>query len=80
MFSLKRVLVLLVLVSIFAMDAKAQCAMCRGAAETSLEAGNTQAAGINAGVLYVLVIVLTILSAFGYLIWKNRNADGKHQY
>lgn len=57
----------------------AQCAMCKGAAETSLEAGNAQAAGINAGVLYVLVIVSIILGGFAYLIWKYKNADGMYQ-
>lgn len=59
--------------------AYAQCAMCKGSAESSLEAGNTQAAGINAGVLYVLVIVIVILSGFVYLFWKYRNADGQYE-
>ena len=56
----------------------AQCAMCKGAAETSIEAGNAQAAGINAGVLYVIVIVFIILSGFVYLFWKYRNYDGMY--
>jgi heme/copper-type cytochrome/quinol oxidase subunit 2 len=63
---------------LFVANTYSQCAMCRGAAETSLEAGNTQAAGINTGVLYVLVIVTIILSSFAYVVWKHRNADGKY--
>jgi heme/copper-type cytochrome/quinol oxidase subunit 2 len=63
---------------LFVGNVYSQCAMCRGAAETSLEAGNTQAAGINTGVLYVLVIVTIILSSFAYVVWKHRNADGKY--
>jgi heme/copper-type cytochrome/quinol oxidase subunit 2 len=57
----------------------AQCAMCKGAAETSMEAGQMQAAGINLGVLYVLVIVSIILGGFAYVVWKHRNADGDYQ-
>lgn len=58
--------------------AVAQCAMCKGAAETSMEAGNAQASGINAGVLYVIVIVFIILSGFVFLFWKYRNYDGMY--
>jgi heme/copper-type cytochrome/quinol oxidase subunit 2 len=64
---------------VFTNKVLAQCAMCKGSAESSLETGNTQAAGINAGVLYVLVIVIAILSGFVYLFWKYRNADGQYE-
>jgi hypothetical protein len=43
-----------------------------------MEAGNAQAAGINAGVLYVIVIVFSILGGFVFLVWKYRNADGMY--
>lgn len=51
----------------------AQCAMCKASVETSLESSN-QAAGINTGVLYVLVFVFFALSFFGYLFYKGINS------
>lgn len=51
-----------------------QCAMCKASAETSLEAGANEAAGINTGVLYVLVISFFMLSFVGYLMYKGNKA------
>jgi len=51
----------------------AQCAMCKASAETSLEA-SSQAAGINTGVLYVLVFVFFALCFFGFLFYKGIKA------
>lgn len=53
----------------------AQCAMCKASAETNSDSGNTQAAGINTAVLYVLVICFTIIAAGTYTVWKLRNTD-----
>lgn len=50
----------------------AQCAMCKAGAETSLEAGNTQAVGINSGVLYILFFVLLFLTFFSLLALKGK--------
>lgn len=75
-----RLFLTFIFITLFSFDKiLSQCSMCKGAAETSLEAGNAQAAGINAGVLYVIVIVFTILSAFAFMVWKYRNADGLYK-
>lgn len=52
----------------------AQCAMCKASAETSMEAGASEAAGINAGVLYMLVITFGMLAFIGYLLYKGHKA------
>lgn len=52
--------------------ALAQCAMCKAGAETSVEAGNTQAIGINNGVLYILFFVLLFLSFFAFILVKGK--------
>ncbi|MGB1247569.1 MAG: hypothetical protein ACPG4Z_01695 [Chitinophagales bacterium] len=65
--------------TIFANNLLAQCAMCRGAAETSLNEGNTQAAGINVGVLYILAIVFSLLIGVSVFIWNHRDAHGQYK-
>ena len=48
--------------------------MCKASAETSIEAGAIEAAGINTGVLYVLVISFFMLGFVGYLMYKGNKA------
>lgn len=55
----------------------AQCAMCKASAETSLDAGSGEAAGINAGVLYVLVITFGVLGFIVYLFRQGINTAEK---
>lgn len=72
---MKQLLSILALLVFSIHSVLAQCAMCKASVETSLEASN-QAAGINTGVLYVLVFVFFALSFFGYLFYKGiKSAD-----
>ena len=52
----------------------AQCAMCRRVAESSHQvADNKAGAGLNAGIIYLLVLPY-ILAGVGAIVWyKNRN-------
>lgn len=47
--------------------ANAQCAMCTINAEQGVQNGNTQAKGLNAGVLYLLAIPYAGIMAIGAL-------------
>jgi hypothetical protein len=50
----------------------AQCAMCRGSLESSVSEGTTSiAAGINKGILYLLVMPYLIIGTLAYLWYKN---------
>jgi hypothetical protein len=55
---------------------EAQCAMCRGSLESSVSQGNTNfAAGINKGILYLLVMPYLLMATIGYLWYKSSKAN-----
>jgi len=49
----------------------AQCALCQRSAETSLAAGNNTAKGLNAGILYIMMVPYALISVIGYWWYKN---------
>ncbi|QIH40384.1 hypothetical protein G7A72_07195 [Flavobacterium sp. Sr18] len=54
--------------SVFTSTANAQCAMCR-AALTS-EGNATQAAAVNDGIVYLMVIPYILVAGIGYAIYR----------
>ncbi|MET4138912.1 hypothetical protein [Pedobacter sp. UYP1] len=50
--------------------AAAQCAMCTISAEQGTQNGNTQAVGLNTGVLYLMAIPYLMIAAIGFLWYK----------
>ena len=60
---------LVAILSLFTIDLVAQgCSMCKAVAETSVAGGNTQGAGLNAGILYIMVFPY-ILIGVGFYFW-----------
>jgi len=58
---------------LFSLLASAQCAMCRAVLES--EEGQKTAAGINNGILYLMIIPYVLVGALAYYlykIWKKR--------
>ena len=51
---------------------QAQCPMCRMAAESNLNDGGTMAAGLNKGIIYLLLIPYLLVSSIGFLWWRNQ--------
>ncbi|QNK62511.1 hypothetical protein H7F33_18545 [Pedobacter sp. PAMC26386] len=51
-------------------QAAAQCAMCTISAEQGTQNGNTQAVGLNTGVLYLMAIPYLMIAAIGFLWYK----------
>jgi len=50
----------------------AQCAMCKASVESNMNGeGKTVGKGLNNGILYLLTIPYIVLSALGYMFWKN---------
>ncbi len=49
----------------------AQCALCQRSAETSLQQGNNTARGLNAGILYIMMVPYALISVIGYWWYKN---------
>lgn len=64
------IVVLILLVCTF--YAEAQCPMCRMSAESNLKDGGTMAAGLNRGIIYLLMIPYILISVIGFLWWKNQ--------
>ncbi|MFK5959289.1 MAG: hypothetical protein QM495_10540 [Lutibacter sp.] len=52
--------------------ANAQCAMCRAVVESG---GKSQAEGLNAGILYLMVFPYLLVGALFYFIIKNRRKN-----
>ncbi|MDT0539229.1 hypothetical protein [Croceitalea sp. P059] len=66
----KSVTIFLVFASFFliANDVEAQCAMCRAALES--ESDNSQAEGINNGIVYLMAIPYVLVGGLFYFIYR----------
>lgn len=77
---MKKLLFCLVLFFVAVVDASAQCAMCRSTLENNFSNGDPGiAAGINTGILYLLVLPYLAIAVLGILWYKTtaRNAGKK---
>ena len=63
--------VLVVLLAAVAVEASAQCVMCKAVAEDSAEA-NGLGRGLNTGILYLMAVPYVLLGVFGYVWYRNR--------
>ena len=55
---------------IYGLDA--QCPMCRMSAETNLKNGGTAAAGLNKGIIFLLMGPYVMISTVAFLWFRNR--------
>lgn len=53
----------------------AQCAMCKGAAETNLKQGGGDPQGLNNGILYMLMLPYLLVGTIGFWWWRNRKKE-----
>lgn len=53
----------------------AQCPMCRMTAESNMQNGGTMGAGLNAGILYMLVAPYLIVGGIAFWWWRNRKKE-----
>lgn len=51
--------------------ADAQCPMCRMSAESNLKNGGTAAAGLNKGIIFLLIGPYIMISTVAFLWWQN---------
>ena len=57
----------------------AQCAMCRATLENNFSNGKPGiAAGLNTGILYLLVMPYLAVMVLGYLWYRSSKANGKN--
>lgn len=50
----------------------AQCPMCKTAVESNLKSGGTSGAGLNIGILILLIMPYALVGGIGYVWWKHR--------
>jgi hypothetical protein len=76
---MKRWALVLMILSMNVVSAAAQCAMCRSTLENNFSNGNPGiGAGINTGILYLLVLPYLLVFVLGYFWFKSsRNAKQK---
>ncbi len=68
--------VVLFILMLFPVELPAQCAMC-GASVQSSEEGAEMAAGLNTGILYLLVIPYVIFMTFAVVIFRTIRKNKK---
>ena len=68
---MKRLLFVLLLLLVSAVDSLAQCAMCKATLENNISQGNPGiAAGINFGILYLLVTPYLAIMLIGFFWFR----------
>ena len=63
-----RLLVLILILVLIPSFAEAQCAMCRAALESEVD--NSQAEGINNGIVYLMAIPYILVAGLFFFIYK----------
>ena len=75
-----RLFLIPVLILLVAAVVSAQCPMCRMTAESNMRNGGSSGAGLNAGILYMLVVPYLIVGGVAYWWWKNKKKnDGENE-
>ncbi|QQL48716.1 hypothetical protein [Mucilaginibacter ginkgonis] len=64
------IIVLLLCVGALTIKSSAQCAMCSATVETNNKSGNTQANGLNNGIMYLLAAPYLAVAAGAYIWYK----------
>lgn len=70
--SSKIVLLIVFVVLISAVVVEAQCPMCRMSAEANLKDGGSMAAGLNRGIIYLLIFPYLLISIIAFLWLRNQ--------
>ncbi len=60
--------ILVALLFVASLPGWAQCAMCKATAESGQAAGSAEAAGLNAGILYLMAIPYVLMAAVA-MVW-----------
>ncbi len=75
-----RVLVLSLFLSIQTLSiVEAQCPMCKASVESNIAKGETQGAGLNKGILLLLVVPYLAAATIGFAYYRNYRLRKKRQ-
>jgi len=73
----KKIAVSLLLLCLLTLEISAQCPMCRMAAESNLDHGGSAGLGLNAGILYMLMMPYLFVATLGFIWYRNRRKEGE---
>lgn len=74
------ILILFLILLLSSVELEAQCAMCRTQLENNVSNGNPGiAAGINTGILYLLIMPYLMVMVLGYFWYKNSRKNASTQ-
>jgi len=68
---MKKVLAFFVF-SLLTVSANSQCAMCKAAVESNANAGDSMAAGLNSGILYLMFIPYLLIGGIAFAIFRHK--------
>ena len=75
---MRRVLLTFVLLSLVSIQSWAQCAMCRGAVESTVSSGDTSmASNLNIGILYLFFTPYVLAAVIGYFWYKRSRQNAQ---
>ncbi len=60
------------LIAVSGSDTRAQCALCKSSAESSLREGDPEAKGLNSGIMYLLMMPYLLVGGLGYYWYVNQ--------
>ena len=72
---MKKVALVFFVLTLFAVDVNAQCAMCGAVAESAQKNGSQMAEGLNAGILYLMGIPYILIIGTGILLFRRLNRN-----
>ena len=65
-------ILIIIIVLLSLSPAFSQCSMCQATNESSLEAGSTNAEGLNKGIMYLFFTPYLIIGTVAYFWWRAR--------
>lgn len=71
-FSLKVIVVIILITFFQVLEVAAQCPMCKMSLQSNLQNGGSQGSGINAGIMYLLMTPYLIVGGIAYVWYRNR--------
>ena len=74
-FMYKVIVFTLLILVVFNFSLDAQCPMCKIAAESNLRNGGSSGSGLNAGILYLLLVPYALVGGVAYFWWRNKKNE-----
>jgi len=65
---------ILITAMFWSLASQAQCAMCKAAAESGQQGGDSIVDGLNDGILYLMAFPYILIGGVGYMWWRHNHS------